>query len=216
MNQQNFAAMREAMIASQLRTVAVDDPRVIAALKAVPREVYVPDGRTNLAYVDNAIPLGSDRALNLPLATARLITEAKVQPDHLVLLIGAATGYAAAVLGQLAAQVVAVEGVALAATARANLADMPNIVVVSGALNAGDTARGPYDVILIDGAIEQLPDGLLAQLKVGGRLVAGVIERGVTRLASGYKTAGGFRLVPFLDTACVALPGFAKPKEFTF
>ena len=214
---QNFSAMREAMIVSQLRTVAVDDSRVIAALNVVPREHFVPSARATSAYVDTAIPLGEGRAMNAPLATARLINEADVQPGDHVLVIGAATGYAVAVLAELGATVVAVEeSPALLASAKANLKGRASITVVGGDLSKGSKKQGPYDVILIDGAVDQVPDALVAQLKTGGRFVTGLIERGVPRLAAGRKSAGGFALVPFLDAACVTLPGFAQPKGFQF
>jgi protein-L-isoaspartate(D-aspartate) O-methyltransferase len=217
MNQQNFAAMREAMVANQLRTVAVNDPRVIVALKSVAREAYVPADRAQLAYIDGAIPLGNGRALNTPLATARLITAAHAQPGERVLLIGAATGYAAAVLAELGAHVTALEeDDALAAAARANLARYTDVRIVTGALAKGSLKHGPYSVILVDGAVHHLPDTLVAQLAVGGKLVSGVVDNGVTRLASGCKTSGGFGLEPFLDAACVILPGFNQPEGFRF
>ena len=217
MNQHNFAAMREAMIVSQLRTSAVSDPRVIAAFQAVPRESFVPDARAALAYVDIAIPLDDGRALNAPLATARLMNEAGIAPTDHVLLIGAATGYATAVLSALAADVVAVEeSESLAKSAKAQLKAFANVTLINGGLVAGSKKQAPYDVIMIDGAVEHVPDAIIAQLKVGGRLVTGLVERGVTRLASGHKSAGGFGLVPFIDMDCVVLPGFAKVKVFSF
>ncbi len=217
MNQQNFSAMRDAMVVSQLRTVAVNDPRVIAALKSTPRERFVPDARAALAYVDTTIPLGDGRAINTPLATARLITEAEVRATDHVLLIGAATGYTADVLAQLAASVVAVEhDTVLAAAAQKALNGRSNATLVTAPLADGAPQNAPYDLIVIDGAVEFVPPALLAQLKVGGRMTTGIIERGVTRLALGHKSAGGFALVPFIDAECVVLPGFAKPKVFQF
>jgi protein-L-isoaspartate(D-aspartate) O-methyltransferase len=216
-SRQTFVGMRDAMVVGQLRTVAVNDPRVIAVLKRVAREAFVPSGRAGLAYTDSAIPLGEGRALNTPLATARLIIEAGVQRADTVLLVGAATGYAAALLSDLAGQVVAVEeSSALLAIAKQQLKAYNNVKLVDGALPAGAKKHGPFDVIMIDGAVEVVPENLVAQLKVGGRLVTGLIENGVQRLAYGRKTAGGFGLVPFLDAACVVLPGFTQPKVFTF
>src|SRR5688572_20533022 len=109
MTEQNYQAMRRAMVESQLRTVGVNDPRVIAAMDAVPREDFVPAARRATAYADASIPLGSGRALNPPMTLGRLLTEAKLAGDERVLLIGAATGYAAAVVARLAASVVALE-----------------------------------------------------------------------------------------------------------
>src|SRR3569832_1731211 len=118
-----FEAMRHAMVASQLRTNAVSDARVVAAMTVVPREKFVPDEAAELAYRDTAVPLAHGRAQNLPIATGKLLTAAELRPDDRVLLIGAAVGYTAAVLAELVAVVVAVEvDPALARAARAALA----------------------------------------------------------------------------------------------
>lgn len=211
-------ALRHAMVASQLRPNAVNDPRLVAAMNRVPREAFLPllDG-AELAYRDTAVPLGHGRYQNVPIATGRLLTEANLQPADRVLLIGAACGYTAAVLAQLVASVVAVESDAtLASQARAALADIPTVKLVEGALEAGHAAGAPYDVLVIDGSVERVPDALVNQLRAGGRAVAGIVDRGVTRLSSGRRTAGGFGLVPFADIECVALPGFSRPKTFSF
>jgi protein-L-isoaspartate(D-aspartate) O-methyltransferase len=150
-----------------------------------------------------------------------LLTEAYLLPADRVLLIGAAGGYTAAVLAGLVGQVVAVESdPALAALAREALAGYSNVTLVEGPLDAGhapsDSGGAPYDVLMIDGSVEHVPEALVAQLATGGRAVAGIADRGVTRLASGRKTAGGFALLDFADIDCVSLPGFARPKTFTF
>jgi protein-L-isoaspartate(D-aspartate) O-methyltransferase len=212
-----FHAMRHAMVASQLRTNAVSDPRVVAAMAAVPRETFLPEEAGALAYRDTAVPLGRGRAQNVPIATGRLLTEAYLLPAHRVLLIGAAGGYTAAVLSDLVAEVVAVESdPALAALARTSLAGRTNVTLVEGPLEAGHAGNGPYDVLVIDGAVEQVPDALVAQIRSGGRAVAGLADRGITRLAAGRRTDGGFGLLAFADIDCVPLPGFARPKTFTF
>lgn len=217
MTEQNFHAMRQAMVASQLRPNAVDDPRVIAAMDAVPRERFVPAERAAIAYVDTAIPLGDGRALNPPMALGRLLTRAEVAPADSVLLIGAATGYGAAVLARLAARVVAVEAdAALVAQATAALADAANVAVVTGALAAGHGAGAPYDLIVIDGAVAEVPEALVAQLADDGRLVTGLVEDGVTRLAIGRRGGTGFGLDAFADADTVLLPGFDKPPIFRF
>src|SRR5688500_346544 len=109
MTEHNFEQMRRAMVASQLRTTGINDPRVVAAMGEVPRERFVPAGRAALAYADALIPLGGGRELNTPMSLGRLLTEAAPEPDDRALVIGAATGYAAAVLARLVASVVAVE-----------------------------------------------------------------------------------------------------------
>ncbi|MGR6327734.1 protein-L-isoaspartate O-methyltransferase family protein [Sphingomonas sp. XXL09] len=209
--------MRHAMVASQLRTNAVNDQRVIAAMMSVPREIFVPEASRLLAYRDTALPAGRGRAINLPMVTGRLLTEAYLTADDRVLLIGAAGGYAAALLASIVASVVAVEEDAeLVAIARDALAGTPNVEIVEGSLTEGYAAGAPYDVLIVDGAIEQVPDLLVNQVRTDGRVVTGLVEKGVIRLASGRKTDGGFGLTPFMDSDCVILPGFEKPSGFTF
>ena len=210
-------AMRHAMVASQLRTNAVDDPRVVAAMATVPREDYLPAASATLAYRDTAIPLGGGRMLNVPMATGRLLARAALRAEDRVLLIGAAGGYAAAVLARIVAQVTAVESdPALADHARRALAGVRGVRVVEGDLAAGDPGGAPYDLVMIDGAVEHLPDALIDQVAPGGRMVAGLDDRGVVRLAAGRRTGGGFSLEPFADADCVVLPGFARPRGFRF
>lgn len=212
-----FETMRHAMVASQLRTNAVSDARVVAAMGRVPREEFLPEGERRQAYRDTGVPLGGGRALNPPIATGRLLTEATIGAADAVLLIGAASGYAAAVVAELAGRVTAVEcDPTLAAMARAALADRRQVNVVEGPLAAGSPDGGPYDVLLIDGAVEAVPETLIAQLRPGGRIATGLVDRGVTRLAAGSRSAGGFGLRDFADVECVVLPGFATPRSFTF
>lgn len=213
----SFETMRHAMVASQLRTSNVSDVHVVEAMARVPREDFVPDEVRALAYRDTGVVLGDGRMQNPPMATGRLLTEARIAPGDAVLLIGAAGGYTAAVLARLAAKVVAVESdAALVAHARGALGGIANVELVEGPLDAGHMAGAPYDVIVIDGAVEQMPDALVAQLAVGGRMVAGTVERGVTRLSAGSRTATGFGLIDFADADTALLPGFARPKSFSF
>lgn len=212
-----FAMMRQAMVSSQLRTTAVSDPRIVAAMARIPREVFLPADVRAIAYRDTAIPLGHGREANPPMATGRLLTEAYLERTDRVLLIGAATGYVAAILAEIVAEVVAVESEpSLLAMASAALTGVANIKLVDAPLLQGHPEDGPYDVLMIDGAVEQVPDALVAQVAPGGRVVSGLAERGLTRLAAGRRTAGGFRLIPFADADCVVLPGFARPASFQF
>ncbi|MGN7161382.1 protein-L-isoaspartate O-methyltransferase family protein [Sphingomonas sp. SAFR-052] len=212
----DFEAMRHAMVVSQLRTSAVSDPRVVDAMGDVPREAFVPAAQTALAYRDAPLPLGGGRAINPPLITGRLLVAADIRPTDRVLLVGAAMGYAAAVLARLAGSVVALEeDTALAGAARDAIADA-KVRVVEGPLKAGWVEGAPYDVIVIDGAVEEVPDAIAGQLAPGGRLTTGLVDRGVTRLALGRRSEGGFGVVDFADLECVVLPGFAKPKTFQF
>ena len=216
MTEQLFDHMREAMIASQLRTTGVNDPAVLAAIGEVARERFVPRDKLPLAYADALVPLKPGRDLNSPMALGRLLTEAAPRKGERVLLIGAATGYAAAVLSRMVGPLVAVEEDGeLAAFARDALAGS-EVTLIEGPLTAGHAAGGPYDLILIDGAVEYLPDALIDQLAERGRLAAGMLDRGVTRLAIGRKAGEGFGMASFADAACAILPGFIKPRAFTF
>ena len=217
MTQQNFTSMRCAMVESQLRTNDVNDVAVIRAILSVPREQFVPAERRDAAYIDRAVPLGAGRSLNPALATARFLVEGQVAAGQSVLLVGAATGYAAAVLAAMGAIVTALESdAALAARARENLADVAGVTIVEGPLEAGVPAGAPYDLLFVDGAVEALPPSLTDQLKVGGRAVFARLDQGVSRLCVGVRSAGGFGASAFADSEAVALPGFAVPKTFTF
>jgi protein-L-isoaspartate(D-aspartate) O-methyltransferase len=216
MTEHNFEHMRRAMIASQLRTTGTNDPRVLAAMGEVPRERFVPEGRVAVAYADALVPLGPGRELNNPMALGRLLTEAAPREGDRAMVIGAATGYAAAVLVRLVASVVAVEeDGGLAAAARVALAGS-SVSLVEGPMAEGHEAGAPYDLILIDGAVEFIPEALIAQLGEDGRLAAGIVENGVTRLALGRKAGEGFAMAAFADAAAAILPGFVKPRTFTF
>ncbi|ATY31368.1 protein-L-isoaspartate O-methyltransferase family protein [Sphingomonas psychrotolerans] len=212
-----FEVMRHAMVASQLRTNAVNDARVVEAMARVSRENFLPAEHRGLAYRDTLLPLAGGRRHNSPLVIGRLLTEAQIRPEDHVLLVGAAGGYAAALLALLAGSVVALEEEdALVGLARGALAGEAKVEVVQGPLPAGWAAGAPYDLIVIDGAVEQLPDALIAQIKPGGRVVTGVVERGVTRLAAGRRSEGGFGLIDFMDIECAELPGFRRLRTFTF
>ena len=212
MSELDFSAMRAAMVSNQLRTNKVSDPGIVAAMKAVARERFVPAERAALAYIDVPIPLANGRALNSPLVTARLIAEAGIDPGEAFLLIGAATGYAAALLAELGAKVTALEvDVSLTAIGKS-----VGISSVTGPLEAGWRKNAPYDVILIDGAVEGIPTAIAAQLADGGRLLTGLVDKGVTRLALGRKSGTGVGLVSFADLEAVRLPGFAPPASFSF
>lgn len=211
MTEHNFSSMRAAMVESQLRTSDVDDRSVIAAMARVPRERFVPAERVAMAYIDRPVPLGGGRALNPPLATGRLLSEAAAQPGEKVLLIGAATGYAAALLAEIGAVVTAVETSDGPETLVAD-----GVTLVRGPLAEGAAAGAPYDVLLVDGAVEELPAALVEQLGEDARIATGIVERGVTRLCTGRKVAGTFGLVGMIDMEMVVLPGFAAPERFVF
>lgn len=211
-----FETERRAMVASQLRPNMVTDQRIVLAMATIPREAFVPEAARALAYRDTLVPLGGGRYVNLPIATGRLLTEAELEPTDRVLLIGAGGGYTAAVLATVVAEVVAVEVQAEAlAIARAALQDVGNVRLVEGPLAQGCPEAAPFDVLVVDGVVEHLPDALVEQVRPGGRVVTGIVERGVSRLASGRRTAG-FAVQPFVDYEAAPLPGFVVPKRFQF
>jgi protein-L-isoaspartate(D-aspartate) O-methyltransferase len=217
MTEYDFSLMRSAMVASQLRPNGVTDIDVIKAFETVNRDRFVPSERRTLAYVDVSIPCESGRSINAPLPTARLLNEAGLRGGEKVLLIGAATGYAAALLSELNADVTAVEeDSALFAQLQSNVSELPKIKPVQNALKDGAADPLPYDVIIIDGAVERITDALKAQVKDGGLVVAGMIDQGVTRLCAGYRVGNSLAMQPFLDIGVVPLPGFAPEAAFQF
>lgn len=216
MNEYNYEHMRRAMVASQLRTTGVDDPRVIAAMGAVPRERFVPKDRAATAYADVLIPLGNGRDLNTPMSLGRLLAEAAPKAEDRALVIGAATGYAAAVLDRLVASVVAVEeDPALASAAQEALAGT-DVKLIEGSSAKGYKAGAPYDLILIDGAVEFVPDAIVDQLAEDGRLATAILDKGISRIAIGRRGGDGFGVAAVADVASAVLPGFVKPRTFTF
>ena len=214
------ADMRAAMIDSQLRTSDVIDPAVIGAMASVAREAHVPAALAGVAYMDRAIGLDDGRALNPPLVTGRMLVTAAVEPGARVLVIGAATGYLAALLAALGADVYAVEeNPALLAAGRRATDDGAHAAAIhwiEGPLTAGAPDAAPFDRIIIDGAIETLPDAIAAQLADGGRLVGARHDGAVTRLIQGVKTAGTLTLRAFADMDVAPLPGFAAVRGFEF
>ena len=216
MTEHAFEPMRRAMVASQLRTTGVNDPRVVEAMGEVPREDFVPAERLAVAYADMLVPLAPGRALNPPMALGRLLTEARLRGHERALVIGAATGYGAAVLARLVAHVVALEeDEALLAFARKALAGS-GVELVKGPLAKGFAKGAPYDFVLFDGAVEQVPQAIVEQVREGGTIALALREEGVSRLAVGRVIGGAFGATVFADAAAAALPGFERPRGFSF
>jgi protein-L-isoaspartate(D-aspartate) O-methyltransferase len=208
----DFAGARRAMIESQLRPEGVTDAGVLEAMDAVPREQFVSEQVRPLAYGDRSLALGGGRFLAAPAVLGKLLSEMAPAAGERALVIGAGTGYSAAVLAAMGCDVLALESAAeLGARAREL-----GVKVVEGVLEAGHPAGAPYHLILIDGAVEFLPDPVIDQLSDGGRLGAALIDRGVTRLIVGQKVAGAFGYLSIADAGVAALPGFSRPRPFTF
>lgn len=220
----DYAAARLNMVEGQLRTNKVTDPAVLDAFLAVPRELFVPSALRGAAYVDDDIPLSADRALMEPMVLARLLQIAAIGPEDKVLVVGCATGYAAALLARLSAKVTALEcDQRLAAIARDLLAKQgARVELVEGELAQGWPASAPYDVILLDGAVAQVPQKLAEQLAEGGRLVgvlapqAGVIDRGMGEAVLMTRAEGVLSSRPVFDAAVRMLPGCGRVPSFVF
>ena len=192
------AEMRAAMIDSQLRTNDVIDPAIVAAMARVAREAHVPAPLAGVAYMDRPVSLGEGRVLNAPLVTGRMLVAAAVRPGMRLLIVGAATGYAAALFAALGAEVHALE-------------EAPGLIA------AGRAATAATAVNWIEGPLAAgVPDALVAQLAEGGRLVAARREGAVTRLVQGVKAGGTIALRSFADMDVAPLPGFAAPAGFRF
>lgn len=216
LNEFTSAEMRAAMVDSQLRPTNVNDAGVLSAMRSVAREDFVPAALASLAYMDRPLALNDGRSLNAPLVTGMMLVEAAVQPNERVLLIGAGTGYVAALLAHLGAQVVALESDATLAEAAPAAAKIDAISWIIGPLAEGAADKGPYSLIFIDGAIETLPAAISDQLADGGRLIAARKEGAVDRLVSGVKSQGQIGLRRFADMDVAPLAGFEAPKTFQF
>ncbi|MFN3990289.1 MAG: protein-L-isoaspartate O-methyltransferase family protein [Erythrobacter sp.] len=187
---------RRAMIDSQLRTSGVNEEFVLARMLAVPREDFLPAEKAALAYIDRAITLADGAHLASPLFYGKLLLEAAPALSDRVLVVEGGTGYLAALLRPLVAE--------LATLSAADAA-------------AGKTASGaPFSLIVIDGAVEEVPDALAAQLADDGRIVSGLVLRQVTRLASGRRIDGRVALRPVEDLGIPVLHAFDRPKGWSF
>ena len=208
----DFAAARLAMVESQLRPQGVTDPAVLEAMSAIPRERFLPNETRPLAYVDRGVAIGSGRFMPPPAVLGQLLTQMMPRRGERSLVVGAGTGYSASVLERIGLSVVALESSAeLAARAREL-----GIETVEGPLEQGWNKGAPYDQILIDGAVEYLPDALVDQLADGGRLGAALVDRGVARLIVGRKAGTAFGYLSLGDAGTPALPGFTRPQQFIF
>jgi protein-L-isoaspartate(D-aspartate) O-methyltransferase len=209
------------MIASQLRPNRVTDNRVLDAFARIRRELFVPEPLRSVAYVDEDLPLGRGRYLMEPMVAARLIQAALPERLDNALVVGAGTGYEAAVLSLVTRTVVALEEDAeLARAARAALVDeaIASVRVVEGPLHEGCRPRGPYDVVLIAGAVADLPSEIVAQLAEDGRLVAVVKAGGgsVGRATVATRTSAVIARRVMFDAATPLLPGLAPKPAFVF
>jgi protein-L-isoaspartate(D-aspartate) O-methyltransferase len=217
----DFATARRNMVDGQLRPNRVTSPKLLAAVRDLPRERFLPEGLRSVAYSDEDVPLGNGRFLMEPMVLARLIQTLQPRDTDRALVVASGRGYGAALLARLVKSVVAVESdAALAASAAQTLKELglTNIEQKGGALEAGAAEAGPYDVIVIEGAVQQVPSGILDQLVDGGRLATVVAgPPGALGTAQLFVKDGGVASGrPLFDAGTPLLPGFAPPPRFTF
>ena len=215
----DFAAARQNMVDCQILPNRVDDQRIVEALLKIPREKFVPDNLTGIAYVDEIVPLGGQRYVMEAMVVARLLQTAALNSEDVALSIGCGTGYATAVLAQIVDTVVAVEpDKGLAQKANQNLAaiGLDNVAVVEGKLEDGNIDQGPYNVIFFDGAVQTVPDAICDQLAEGGRLVAIVAGERVGTAYLYSRFGGVISKREVFDAGTPLLPGFRKQKSFVF
>jgi protein-L-isoaspartate(D-aspartate) O-methyltransferase len=216
----DYAVARQHMIDSQIKTNKVTDPSVIEALASVPREAFVADAQKKLAYIDRPVAIGAGRRMTEPMVLARLLQVAQLKLGETVLVVGAGTGYSAAIVARLVKKVVALESAPeLAERAKAITVQMGigNINVVTGDLTAGHPGDGPYDFVLVDGAAEVVPEALTAQLADRGRLAVVIKDQGVVGRGTLFTRADGVvSQRAIFDADAEVLPGFTRPQRFVF
>jgi protein-L-isoaspartate(D-aspartate) O-methyltransferase len=215
----DFEAARLKMVDTQIRTTDVTSHSVLRAFYNVPREAFVPEKLKSLAYIDGDIEVSPGRYMIKASPLAKLLQLAAITKDDVVLEVGGATGYTSALLSRLAGSVVSLEeDEALAAQSSATLSSLgyDNVAVVNGPLEQGYAAEAPYDLIFLNGAVEQVPAALLDQLRDGGRLV-GVIGYGSTGQAKVLVRENGvISEGSAFNSSVRPLPGFRIEREFVF
>ena len=218
------AALRETMVERQIRTFDVSDLGVQARMRAVPREIFVDPALASLAYSDACVTVsgGASRELTAPLILARLLKEAHLREGERVLVVGGATGYAAALIAGLVGSVVSLDSDAdLTARANENFATLglANAKAITGKLELGAPSDAPFDLILVDGVSQGQFDSLHSQLAEGGRIIAVVSDKPGARSGKAIlfvRAAGSVSARPLFDASAGPLDSFAKPAEFVF
>lgn len=217
-----FETARRNMVDGQLRPTKVTDSRILDVMGELPREMFVGKSRQGIAYVDEDIEIADGRFLMEPVVLARLVQALELTRDDSVLLIGAATGYDAALIGRMAGPVVAVESdshLAEQASMVINHLGIDNVAVVEGALSSGYAEQAPYDVIFLAGSVEEVPEEISSQLGQNGRMVAvlGGAENGILGRACLMTRVGdGLSRRALFDAGTRPLPGFEKAPAFVF
>jgi protein-L-isoaspartate(D-aspartate) O-methyltransferase len=219
----DYAAARNNMVDSQVRPNKVTDPRLLDAMRTLPREQFVPPWLAALAYIDEDIPLGAGRVLTEPMVVARLVQLARGRPGERALVIGAGTGYGAALMAACGCDVTALEEdkalITIALRVLPRLA--PTVRVVEGQLSAGLMQGAPWDIVLIEGAVGEIPSALAGQIGPGGRLVtvlagSGGAGRAVLAEPTGTPEAPRLRAREIFDCNTPLLPSLRPVPTFVF
>ena len=216
----DHAAARRNMVSGQIITNRVTDERLIDAMAEIPRERFVPHAKRGVAYVDEDVEIASGRYLMEPMVLARLVQEADITADDMVLDVGCGTGYASAVMARLAATVIALdvdESLTAEAEQALSAVGADNAIAVTGPLAEGYASQAPYDVILLGGAIDHLPQALADQLAEGGRIVGVLREPGMLGQATLWaRHRGVLSSRSLFEASLPPLPGIARPVSFEF
>jgi protein-L-isoaspartate(D-aspartate) O-methyltransferase len=212
-----YSARRVMMVDTQVRPQDVTKFPIIEAMLAVPREVYVPADKREAAYVGENISLGGDRVMLEARTLAKMLDAVDIQPGDVVLDLGCGLGYSSAVIARMADAVVAVEeNEALAAEAQRVLASegVDNVAVVAGPLAEGCAKGGPFDAIMLQGGVQEIPQALIAQLKDGGRIAALFMDGPLGAVKIGHKTGSKMVWRFAFNAAAPVISGFAARHEF--
>ncbi|MEE2862552.1 MAG: protein-L-isoaspartate O-methyltransferase family protein [Paracoccus sp. (in: a-proteobacteria)] len=214
----DFAARRTMMVDTQVRPADVTNLPVIEAMLTIPREDFVPANRRSVAYSGENLEIGQGRVMLSPWTLSKLVDRLNIQPDELVLDLGCGYGYSAAVMARMAEAVVAIEDDAeLAQEAERRLSDAGifNVAVLQAALTEGAPKQGPYDVILIEGAVEEVPPAIIGQLREGGRIAALFREGSLGVARIGTLSGGHVTWRYAFNAHAPMLPGFQRERGFS-
>lgn len=212
----NFSEKRVAMVDCQVRPSDVTKFPIIDAMLQVPREAYVPTAKRHVAYAGGDIDLGNGRVVLDPRVLAKMLDVLDIQPDEMVMDLGCGFGYSTAVIARLAEAVVAVEDAVFAGEAESTLAaqSVDNAFVVEADLTVGAAKHGLYDVVIVEGAVEQIPSSIIDQIKDGGRIGAIFMDGSLGQFRVGIKLHGSIAWRFAFDASAPVLPEFKRAVEF--
>lgn len=213
----DFAARRTTMVDTQVRPSDVTKYPIIDAMLSVAREDFVPASHRDAAYIGENMDIGAGRVILEPRTLAKMLDALDIAPHELVLDIGSAFGYSTAIVSRIAQAVVAVEeDETMARDAQEALSNTgaDNAIVHTGAMKMGAAEHGPYDVILVQGGVDHVPDSIEAQLKDGGRIAALFMDGALGEVRIGYKMDGALTWRLAFNAAAPVVPGFEKHHQF--